>query len=79
MGLDVDLDSELRPSVTRRRASGPALAEMEVIADGDPADAEPRDQVMVTKVLRRGRRLVEVITNGVEPGPEADAAFGLVG
>ena len=55
MGLDVDLDAEPRRLADEQaRGADPALAEMEVVADRDPADAEPLDQVMVNEVLRRG-------------------------
>jgi hypothetical protein len=45
MGLDVDLDPEPRRLADQQaRRAGPALAEMEIVADGDPADAEALDQ-----------------------------------
>ena len=53
MGLDVDLDPEPRRLADQKAGrADPALAEMEVVADRDAADAEPPDQVMVNEILR---------------------------
>ena len=55
MGLHVDLDAELgRLGNQEARRADAALAEMEVVADRNAADAEPPDEVMVNKILRRG-------------------------
>ena len=55
MGLDVDLDAEPRRLADQQaRRADAALAEMKVVADGNPADAQPLDQVMVNEILRRG-------------------------
>ena len=65
------------------RRSDPALAEMEVVADRDAADAEPLDQIMVNEILRRGAGagLVEGHHHGaVKPGPgQQPQLVGLVG
>src|SRR5205085_2240472 len=48
MRLNVDLDAEPGGlGHQKARRADPALAEMEVVADGNAADAEPLDQVMV--------------------------------
>ncbi len=55
MRLHIDLDAEPGGLIDQEaRRSDPALAEMEVVADRDTADAEPLDQIMVNKILRRG-------------------------
>ena len=55
MGLDIDLDTEPRRLADQEaRRADATLAEMKVVADRDPADAEPRDQVMVNEILRGG-------------------------
>jgi len=55
MRLHVDLDPEPRRLADQQaRRSDPALAEMKVVADGDAADAEPLDQIMVNKILCGG-------------------------
>ncbi len=84
MGLDVDLDAEPRRFADQEaRRADPALAEMKVVADGNPADAEALDQVMVNEILRRGSGagLVEGHHHGaVEPGPgQQPQLVGLVG
>ena len=65
------------------RRAGTALAEMKVVADRDAADAEPRDQIMVNEILRRGpgATLVEGHDHSaVEPGPgQQPQLVGLVG
>ncbi len=56
---------------------------MKVVADRDPADAEPFDQVMVNEILRRGPGAapVEGHHHGAgKPGPGQQSQFaGLVG
>ena len=84
MGLDVDLDAEPRRLADQQaRRADPALAEMEVVADRDAADAEPLDQVMVNEILRRGpgAGLVEGHHHGAgKPGPgQQPQLVGLVG
>src|SRR4051812_16516030 len=55
MGLDIDLDPEPRRLADQQaRRADATLAEMKVVADRDPTDAEPRDQVMVNEILRGG-------------------------
>ena len=84
MGLDIDLDAEPGPLAGQKaRRADAALAEMEVVADGDAADAEPADQIMVNEILCRwsGPALVEGHHHGTgkaRPGQQAQL-FGLVG
>jgi len=72
MRLHVDLDAEPGRLVDEEaRRADPSLAEMEVVADRDAADAETPDQVMVNEILRAGTgtRLVEGHDHGAgEPG-----------
>src|SRR5712671_8178411 len=61
MRLHVDLDAEAGGLADQQaRRADPALAEMEVVADRDAADAEPLDQVMVNEILCRGAGAVLV-------------------
>src|SRR5438105_14472258 len=67
MGLHVDLDAEPGRLVDQQaRRADAALAEMEVVAHRDAADAEPPDQVVVNEILRRGfsTKLVESHDDG---------------
>ena len=62
MGLDVDLDPESRRLADQQaRRADATFAEMKIVADRDPADSEPLDELMVNEILRRGpgARLVE--------------------
>ena len=84
MGLHIDLDAEPgRFADQQARRADPALAEMKVVADGDAADSEPLDQVMVNEILRRGpgADFVEGHHDGAgEPGPgQQPQLSGLVG
>ena len=84
MGLDVDLDAEPRRLADQQaRRADPALAEMEVVADRNSADAEALDQVMVNEILRggAGAALVEGHHHGAgKPGPgQQPQLVGLVG
>ncbi len=84
MGLHIDLDAEPgRFADQEARRADPALAEMEVVADRDTADAEPPDQIMVNEILRRGAGpgLVEGHHHGAgEPGSgQKPQLAGLVG
>ena len=84
MGLDVDLDAEPRRLADQKaRRAGAALAEMEVVADRNAADAEPPDQVMVNEILRggAGAGLVEGHHHGAgKAGPGQQAQLvGLAG
>lgn len=55
MRLHVDLDAEPGRLVDEEaRRADPTLAEVEVVADGDSADAQAPDQVVVNEVLRAG-------------------------
>src|ERR1700759_1728338 len=80
MRLHVDLDAEPRRLVDQEaRRADAALAEMEIVADRDPGDSEPPDQIMVNEVLRRGAgaRLVEGHDHGAgEPGAREQAQLG---
>src|SRR3954452_8403676 len=53
--LHIDLDAEPGRLIDQQaRRADPALAEMEVVADGNTAHPQPFDQVMVNEILRRG-------------------------
>ncbi len=57
MGLNVDLDAEPRRLIDEQAwRADPPLAEMEVVTDRNPADAQSSDQVMVNEILRTGFR-----------------------
>src|ERR1044072_7951392 len=84
MGLDVDLDAEARRLADEEAGrAGPALAEMEVVADRNAADAEAFDQIMVNEILRRGAGPAPVEghhDSSVEPGSGRQPQLvGLVG
>src|SRR5262249_6323385 len=80
MRLHVDLDAEpwaFRHQEARR--AHPALAEMEIVADRDPGDPEPPDQVMLNEILRRrsGPYFIEGHDDGTgEPGACEQAQLG---
>ena len=80
MRLHVDLDAEPWRFVDQQtRRADAALAEMEVVADRDPGDSEPPDQIMVNEILRRGAgtRLVEGHDHGAgKPGAGQQPKLG---
>ncbi len=55
MRLDVDFDTEPRRFARQqRRRSAAALAEMKIVTDGDAADSEPGDEIVVNEILSGG-------------------------
>ncbi len=81
MRLHVDLDAQPGGLVDQEAGRADAsFAEMEVVADRNPADAEALDQVMVNEVLRTGAGagLVEGHDHGAgKPGPGQKPQLGV--
>src|SRR5437868_1719784 len=80
MWLHIDLDAEPRGFIHQQAGiADAAFAEMKVVADSDPADAETLDEIVVNEVLRRGAgaSLVEGHDDGAgEAGSCQQAQFG---
>jgi len=84
MRLHVHLDAKARRFRHQEaRRADPALAEMKIVANGNAADPEPFDKIMVNEILRRGLGavLVECHHHGAgESGSSQQPQFrGLVG
>src|SRR6202012_678470 len=84
MSLDIDLDADPRRlGHQQARRADAALAGVKIVADGDAAESEPFDKILVNKVLRRGlgATLVKAHHHGSrQPGCRQKAEFSsLVG